>query len=204
MLSDDPTIERKVREAALAVRLENQYEKEEILELYLNTVYFGGGAYGVQAASEVYWGKEPEELGWAEAAMLASMIRLPHSTNPFVNPDEAWRQRSIVLNRLADLGLITEDDARFYSRTPLPTVPLSTAELPAEDYFINQVRQLVLGEAPSNIDRQFQAAIDEVLGASADEKFDTVYRSGLRIYTCLLYTSPSPRDQRGSRMPSSA
>lgn len=185
VLSDDPTIERKVREAALAVRLENQYEKEELLELYLNTVYFGQSAYGVQAASEVYWGKQPSELGWAEAAMLAAIIRFPVGTNPIVNPDEAWRQRSIVLNRLADLGHITEEDARFYSRTALPSAPQGTAELPAEDYFISQIRTLVLGEAPPDVDKQFQAALFDVLGQSADERFDRVYRSGLRVYTTL-------------------
>ena len=117
VLSSEQTVERKVQEASLAVRLEDQLTKDEIYEIYLNTVFFGSTAYGVKAAAEVYFGidlanKSPEEItlaldegiGWPEAAMLAALISNPSVNDPTVNPQIAKYQRGIVLDRLAELG----------------------------------------------------------------------------------------------------
>ena len=112
--------ERKLQEMAMAKRLEREMEKDDILNLYLNTVYFGQGAYGVQAAAEVYWGLDAADLGWGEAALLAALISNPSSNEPINNPLRALRQRRIVLNRLAELGYLTEEQADAYHLQPLP------------------------------------------------------------------------------------
>ncbi len=124
VLTDEQTVERKIQEASLAVRLEDQMTKDQILEAYLNTVFFGSGAYGVKAAAEVYFGLDTanvsdeeaavileEGIGWPEAALLASLISNPTANDPTLNPDTSRYQRSIVLERLADLELITPEEA---------------------------------------------------------------------------------------------
>jgi len=168
-----------VREAALSMRLEDQTEKDDILELYLNTVYFGNSAYGVQAAAEVYWAKDVGDLTWPEGAMLAALIAAPGTYDPLFNPENALRQREIVLDRLADLDLITVEDARVYKRVPLPSEK-NDLDLPPQDYYLDLVRQIVLGEV--NHDSFFDATI---LGETESERFDAVFRGGLKIYTNL-------------------
>src|SRR4029450_9454180 len=91
----------KIREAVLAVRLENEMSKNEILERYLNVIYLGNGAYGVQAASERYFNKRnPLELTIGESALLAGLIQAPEALNPVTNPARAARRRAIVLNAM--------------------------------------------------------------------------------------------------------
>src|SRR5438874_3935420 len=92
---------RKVKEAALAVRLEHKLSKGQILERYLNTVYFGNGAYGVQAATERYFGVDVGKVDAAQAALLAGLIRNPLGYDPFLHPDAALRRRAVVLRRMA-------------------------------------------------------------------------------------------------------
>jgi membrane peptidoglycan carboxypeptidase len=117
----------KAQEIVLARRLEDQMTKDEILERYLNTVYFGNGAYGVQAAAEVYFGTNVEALDWPEAAMLAALIRSPVDYDPFVNPGLATERRRIALQRLVDTGKLTQPQADLYAFTPLPTAPHLTS-----------------------------------------------------------------------------
>src|SRR5699024_11085631 len=110
-VGDEQSFSRKLREAFLAVELEKQMSKEEILEYYLNSVYFGGGSYGVQAAAEYYFDKDVEDLGWAEGALLASVIASPNRYNPFNSPERAEKQRSLALRRLVDTGDLTREEA---------------------------------------------------------------------------------------------
>lgn len=178
VLTPEQSLDRKIREAALAMRLEDETTKDELLELYLNTVYFGNGAYGVQAAAEVYWGEDVEDLGWVEGAMLAALISAPGTYDPLRDINgKATRQREIVLDRLASLDLISKEDARLYKRESLPTQK-NELDLPPQDYYLDLVRQLVLGERTD--DPGFDATI---LGETASERFDTVFRGGLKIYT---------------------
>ena len=100
ILTFEQSLDRKTTEAFYALRLEEQMTKDEILELYLNTVYFGSGAYGVQAAAETYWGKDAGELGWAESAMLAGLIRNPTLYDPTRFPDVARERYLIAIDRL--------------------------------------------------------------------------------------------------------
>ena len=102
------TVRRKIREAALAVKLEQRLTKDEILERYLNTIYFGRGAYGIGAAADAYYGKSAAELTIAESAYLAALIRGPESTDATRDVERARRRRSSVLTALRDTGSITD------------------------------------------------------------------------------------------------
>ncbi|HEU5151161.1 MAG TPA: transglycosylase domain-containing protein [Iamia sp.] len=158
---------RKIREAVLAVELEEQYTKDEILERYLNTIYLGSGAYGVQAAAQVYFGKEVSELGWAEGAMLAGIIRCPVSCDPFRGQSQTIARRATVLDSLYATGRITELERDASKFTPLPTEP----NLPQQpdDYFLEAVKQQLLD--------------DPRLGDTPTARYRTLYGGGLRVYT---------------------
>jgi len=103
-LTPQKSLERKLKEAFLAFQLERRYTKDEILELYLNQVYFGSGAYGVEAAAQKFFGKTISRLNIAECAMIAAMPKAPSVYSPLVNPDLAIQRRNIVLQQMLDVG----------------------------------------------------------------------------------------------------
>ena len=105
------TYKRKIKEAILAYRIEKHFSKDEILYLYLNQIYLGHGAYGVEAAAENYFGKHAEELGLAECSMLAGLPQAPSSYSPFLHPDKAKQRQIYVLNRLKEDGYISNLEA---------------------------------------------------------------------------------------------
>ena len=113
------TFRRKLREAAMAVKLERKLSKNQILERYLNTIYFGRGAYGVQVAAKEYFGKEVGQIDLAEAAYLAALIRGPESTDARRNEDRARTRRSSVLNAMVSVGSITAEQAAEAEKRPL-------------------------------------------------------------------------------------
>lgn len=177
---DEATVERKIREAVISWRMEQILSKDEILEAYLNSVYFGAGAYGVQAAAEVYFNKDARDLDWPETALLAALISSPAEYDPFINPESAQRQRQIVFNRLVEVGAIDQEEARFYNRVPLPSEFNAIADIPPEDYYVAEVRRRFLdGDLIAN---QSQSLIDAV-GETREERIDALFRGGLRIYT---------------------
>lgn len=110
-LSNDRTMTRKLEELALAVQLERNYSKEEILELYLNTIYFGHGTYGVGEASRVYFGKEPKALDLSQCAMLAGLPQAPSAYDPISHPQEGAKRMTTVLALMAQEGYITPEEA---------------------------------------------------------------------------------------------
>ena len=125
-LSQDRTVTRKLKEAALAYKLERQLSKEQILEQYLNFVYLGSGAYGISDAAWVYFSKQPEDLTLPEAALIAGMPPAPSLYSPLVNPEIALQRRSIVLSRMAQEQFITNSEAEAARNSPLalkPAVP---------------------------------------------------------------------------------
>lgn len=162
-------IDRKIPEAAMAWRLENQLTKDEILEAYLNTVYFGSGAYGVRAAAEVYFGVTPKQLNWHQSAMLAGLISNPTLYDPTNYPEKAKERREIALRRLLDTGNITEPQYEFYVDRPLPTTRFVPAEWEPTGYFIEEVRRQLLD--------------DPRLGATHAERSEALFGGGLRVYT---------------------
>src|SRR5262249_4855054 len=111
-LTQERTIARKVQELGLALWLEHKFTKKEILELYLNRVYFGAGAYGVEAASQRYFGKSARKVTLGEAAMLAGLVKSPSRLAPTHNADGAQRRGQIVLAAMADVGVISEQAAK--------------------------------------------------------------------------------------------
>ena len=108
-LTQDLSYRRKIREMMLARRIEGQFSKEQILELYLNNVYFGSGAYGVAAASKLYFGRAPGDLSVAQAALLAGLVQAPSSLSPLVDAPAALKRMDTVLQRMRDTGVIDAD-----------------------------------------------------------------------------------------------
>ncbi|MEM1288223.1 MAG: penicillin-binding protein 1A [Pseudomonadota bacterium] len=144
LLTSDVAIERKIREAILALRMEQAFEKDEILELYLNEIYLGLGAYGIAAASLVYFDKSVHELNLTEAAYLAALPKAPNNYHPFRQTDRAIERRNWVLDRMLDNGYITIEQADAAKQEPLAVAPRSTGTfLVASDYFAEEVRRQI-------------------------------------------------------------
>ena len=122
-LSQDQTITRKLKEAALAMKLERQLSKQNILEQYLNYVYLGSGAYGVADAAWVYFSKTPAELNVQEAALIAGLPPAPSIYSPLLNPDLALSRRSVVLERMVQAGFISKHVATRAKNSPLDLKP---------------------------------------------------------------------------------
>lgn len=170
LLTPEKTVDRKVREAFLAWRLEDHTSKKQILERYLNTVYFGNGAYGVQAAAEVYWGKKASQLNSSDAALLAGLIRNPVGYDPIKNPKQATARRKTVVARLQVQHVLSATQAQRILDTPLPT-KVKSLETETNDYFVEQVKQELLD--------------DTRLGETAQERYNAVFKGGLQIVTTL-------------------
>ena len=117
-LTQERTVTRKLQEVVLALWLEHKFSKAQILELYLNRVYFGAGAYGVEGAAQRYFGKSARHLTLAEAAMLAGLVQSPSRLAPSHNPDGAERRARVVLADMADQKLTSEDADRSRWRIP--------------------------------------------------------------------------------------
>jgi penicillin-binding protein 1A len=172
LVGDDQTIERKLEEAALAFELERHYTKQRILELYLNTIYFGNGAYGVQAAAHEYFGKTVDQLTTAESALLAGLIQSPSTTDPFDQPIAALTRRSVVLDKMVELGMLSRGQADAANVTPLGlTAGAALDERYPAGHFVEEVKQWILA--------------DERFGATKVERLNLLFNGGLRIYTTL-------------------
>ena len=144
LLTNEVSFERKIKEALLALRIERTYSKEKILELYLNEIYLGFGAYGVAAASLLYFDKSVHELTIAEAAYLAALPKGPNNYNPFRKRDEAIARRNYVIDRMAEDGYIPADVADKAKKEPLDiTVRPTGAHIFAAEYFTEEVRRYI-------------------------------------------------------------
>jgi len=140
--TQEKTITRKLREFLLALQLEHHYSKEEIFQLYLNQIYFGSGAYGVEAAARTYFGKHVKELNLAECALLAGLPRSPRNYSPFQNPQTASRRRAWVLSRLRRSGYITIREETEANQVPMVTQKIPVAP-PVGAYFVEYLRQML-------------------------------------------------------------
>jgi penicillin-binding protein 1A len=180
-LTQERTITRKLQELLLAFWLERKFSKQQILELYLNRVYFGAGAYGVEAAAQRYFGKSARQVTVAEAALLAGLVKSPSRLAPTRNPDGAERRAQIVLVAMADTGFITERMAQLaISRSPriLKQTPGGSGNYVA-DWIMDVLNDLV-GRVDADIvvettiDSRLQAAAEKALVdelAQKGEKF---------------------------------
>src|SRR5256886_11577546 len=127
------TFSRKLLEAMVALRIERDFTKQQILELYLNRIYFGTGCYGVETASQAYFGKNASKLNLSEAALLAGLIRSPNRFSPLRNPDGAKNQRNAVLDRMVALKKLSPPDAGEAKKEKIGTHPQRMAQV-HEDY----------------------------------------------------------------------
>ena len=142
LLTNEVSFNRKIKEALLAMRIERTYTKDKILELYLNEIYLGLGAYGIAAASLVYFDKSVNELTVAEAAYLAALPKAPSSLHPVRNRDRAIERRNYVIDRLAENGWIKPADAAAARKEKLTVTIRSTgAHIFAGEYFAEEVRR---------------------------------------------------------------
>src|SRR5437870_3718857 len=129
-----------MKEAVLALELERRYSKDRILEMYLNQIYFGHGAYGVEAAARTYFGKSVSELDVREAALLAGLPRAPSSYSPFEHADLAKRRREVVLRRMVEYGAIADKEAKHYAAMDLGLIPADRRRTTGQ-YFLEYVSQ---------------------------------------------------------------
>jgi penicillin-binding protein 1A len=144
LLTNEVSFERKIKEALLALRIERTYSKEKILELYLNEIYLGFGAYGVAAASLLYFDKSVHELTIAQAAYLAALPKGPNNYNPFRRRDEAIARRNYVIDRMVEDGYIPAETGDQAKKQPLDiTVRPTGAHVFAAEYFTEEVRRYV-------------------------------------------------------------
>src|ERR1700691_4813749 len=142
LLSNEVSFERKIKEALLALRMERTYSKDKILELYLNQIYLGLGAYGVAAASLLYFDKSVHELTIAEAAYLAALPKGPNNYNPFRHRDEAIARRNYVIDRMIEDGFIAAEAGEKAKKEPLNVAQRPTgAHTFAAEYFAEEVRR---------------------------------------------------------------
>src|SRR6202022_1901583 len=142
LLTNEVSFDRKIKEALLAMRLERAYSKDKILELYLNEIYLGFGAYGIAAASLVYFDKPVNELTVAEAAYLAALPKAPAALHPVRNRDRAIERRNYVIDRLLENGWVKQADADKARKDPLTvTNRTNAAHIFAGEYFAEEVRR---------------------------------------------------------------
>src|SRR6476619_6991974 len=140
LLTNEVSLQRKIKEELLSLKIERAYSEEKILELYLNEIYLGLGAYGVAAASLLYFDKSVHELTVAEAAYLASLPKAPSQLNPFRQRDRAIARRNYVLEQMASIGTIKAADAEKYKKEPLNVTTRPTgAHIFAAEYFAEEV-----------------------------------------------------------------
>jgi len=140
-LSHERTWSRKLREMWYAVQLERRYSKDEILEMYLNQIYYGHGAYGAEAAARLYFGKSARELTLAESALLAGIPKGPGYYSPHLHPERAKARQRLVLEAMADNGDITREEARQAMQEPVEVRPLPEGRGTAAPYFVDYVRR---------------------------------------------------------------
>ncbi|MFZ3085316.1 MAG: transglycosylase domain-containing protein, partial [Candidatus Hydromicrobium sp.] len=154
----DISYERKIKEAALAYQLEQIYSKEEILEMYLNTVYFGEGSYGVQAAAKIYFNKDVEYLNLSECAVIAGLLK-SYLYSPYIDKKAALERRNLVLYKMLELGYISEEE---YDETiKMPIITRRTREETEKifaPYFVEYVKQILIGEY--GVERVFKGGFE--------------------------------------------
>jgi len=162
-LSRERTFDRKIKEALLALRIERNFTKQEILGLYLNQIYLGHGVYGVEAAAEEYFGKKVDKLTIAECALLAGLPQKPAHLDPFRHPEAALERRKEVLDDMLDLGMISDEEHKQAIAEQLDLKRRKNPTRREAPYFTEYVRQYLL--------KQYGA--------------DTLYREGLEVFTTI-------------------
>jgi len=183
IVTPERTLKRKIMEATLAYRLEKEFSKDQILALYLNTIYFGHGSYGVQTAAQTYFGKNVQDLTLAESAMIAGVIKSPGRYSPFLDPTAARTRRGTVLAQMVEMGFIKQADATAAEKEELALAEPKRYSSRAP-YFVEYVKTLLTDEYGSDavyrqgltvrttLDVRAQAAAEKAIASSLDKKGD--------------------------------
>lgn len=186
LVGSERTYERKLREAGYAMQIERSYPKEKILELYMNTVYFGRGAYGIQAASSLYFKKNASELSLGEAALLAGMIQSPANWDPYADLEGCLRRRERVFDQLVANGIYPKSAIETARAAGVILAPFTDLDRFKAPYFVDFIRQWILN--------------DSFFGDTPSQRADLLYKGGLRIETTLDSTVQSSAENAIGRV----
>ncbi len=182
-IGNEPTLERKVAEASIAIELERRFTKEQILEFYLNSVFFGENAYGVTAAAEVYFDKELDQLTIAEAAALSVPIRNPSLYNLTNDSEIPLRARNAVIDQMIEEGYITAEEGRDAKTEPIVTVQQEEFQDPAPQVLL-AAKDTVLNDARFGLGASYLQRTRALFGCPADAT-DCEGGGGLKIFTTV-------------------
>jgi penicillin-binding protein 1A len=195
-LTPDKSLDRKLKEAFLALELERRYSKDRILEMYLNQIYFGHGAFGVEAAARTYFGKPASELGLPESTLLAALPRAPSTYSPFDHPEQARRRRAHVLNRMVEVGTLSKARAAQINAADLFLVPPERRRTTGQ-YFTEYIQQLL--EAKYGADMVFKGGLNvyTTLNPTMQLQAEQALRDGLKTLEARRVAAPAARGKPG-------
>jgi penicillin-binding protein 1A len=182
LLSNEVSLERKVKEALLALRIEQALPKERILELYLNEIYLGGGAYGVTAAALQYFNKSLDELNVAEAAFLAALPKAPNNYNPQRFPEAAKARRDWVVEQMLSAGWISDAQAQEAVQGPIVTRRRDPTDMAVAGYFAEEVRRELLARYGEKGLYQSGLSVRTSLAPALQQAADAALQAGLMAY----------------------
>jgi penicillin-binding protein 1A len=181
-LTKEKSFERKVREAILAIQIEKRYTKKEIFTIYCNQMYLGHGAYGVEAASRLYFNKSNKQLSLEEAALIAGIFQTPERQSPFVDMKRATSRRNVVLQRMADERYITQPQADEAKQKPIVTHGAPTQPPGIAPYFVEEVRKHLEKEYGAKMLYENGLSVRTTLDGRLQEIANGSLERGLRAY----------------------
>jgi penicillin-binding protein 1A len=182
LLSSEKSIERKIKEAILALRISHVYSKDKILELYLNEIYLGLGSYGVAGAAQSYFNKSLDELSIEETALLAAQPKGPSLYNPRRNYEDAKERRDWVIDRMLEEGYVTAEEAESAKQAPIMLRNRDTNEIVQADFFAEEVRRTLAEMYGSNVLYEGGLAVKTTLDPVLQKEADAALRKALVDY----------------------
>ncbi len=198
-LTREQTFRRKIAETHLAFQLERRYDKEQILEMYLNEVYFGGGAYGIEAAAQHYFDKSVDELTLNESAVLVGVLTSPTAYSPFNNPEATQRRRNVVLQSMVDAGYLVPEAAEYEAEQPMELADPHDMDDTAP-YFMQHVRTQLLEQTEADAedvfahDLEVHTTLDLAMQQEAEAAVEGAFDDGT-LPTVVDEEEPISREQ---------
>ncbi|HET6957594.1 MAG TPA: PBP1A family penicillin-binding protein, partial [Vicinamibacterales bacterium] len=181
-LNNEKSFERKIREAILAIQIEKRYTKKEIFTIYCNQMYLGHGAYGVEAASRLYFQKSNKQLNLEEAALIAGIFQTPERQSPFVDMKRATSRRNVVLQRMAEERYITQAEADAAKQRPIVTRGQPNQPPGIAPYFVEEVRKHLEKQYGAKVLYENGLNVTTTLDARLQDLANKALERGLRAY----------------------
>src|SRR5262245_4707681 len=183
LLGSERTLQRKLREMLLAMRIEARFSKQQILEMYLNQIYFGAGAYGIAEAARTFFDKDVAELSLSEAALLAGLPKAPSAFSPTRRPEVAEERRRFVLERMRELGSIDADAEReALAARPRIAAPGRPGDVAVGTHFVEEVRQELFSRLGAETVLRGGLRVETTLDAGLDDAARAALRRGLEAF----------------------